>query len=164
MRVKRFIFLTVLLSGPGLIGIQAQQIHEAIPAAGSEASGSGGSVNYSVGQVFYIHSSGTAGSVSQGVQQPYEIFVVVGMDEAGYMLSVSAFPNPANDFLQLEVESEDSQDLSYRLFDFSGKLLENKRITSNNTGIDISNLVPATYFLKVMRRNKEVKVFKIIKN
>jgi hypothetical protein len=46
----------------------------------------------------------------------------------------------------------------------NGKLLESKKITGNQTSIVMSNLVPATYFVKVTESNKEVKTFKIIKN
>jgi hypothetical protein len=42
------------------------------PQAGGEATGSGGSVSYSVGQVVYTTNTGINGSVAQGVQQPYE--------------------------------------------------------------------------------------------
>ena len=45
----------VLLIGIGLTGLQAQ---EAIPALGSNASGSGGTVNYMVGQVVYTTNTG----------------------------------------------------------------------------------------------------------
>lgn len=162
MRHKRLKLSAVLLLGLGLTGLQAQ---ESVNATGGNASGSGGSVSYSVGQVVYTTNAGTSGSVAQGVQQPYEISVVTGIEEAkGINLSVTAYPNPTTDFLQLKVENEKLKDLSYQLFDMSGKLLQNEKITSNQTSIVMSNLVPATYFVKVIQGNKEVKSFKIIKN
>ena len=45
----------------------------------------------------------------------------------------------------------------------NGKLLQSEKITGNQTSIVMSNLVPATYFVKVIQGNKEVKTFKIIK-
>ena len=45
-----------------------------------------------------------------------------------------------------------------------GKLLRNEKITSNLTSIAMSNLVAATYFVKVIQGNKEIKTFKIVKN
>jgi hypothetical protein len=45
-----------------------------------------------------------------------------------------------------------------------GKLLQSEKITGNQTSIVMSNLVPATYFVRVIQNSKEVKVFKIIKN
>ncbi|WP_052172358.1 T9SS type A sorting domain-containing protein [Psychroserpens jangbogonensis] len=43
---------------------------ESINASGSEATGSGGAVSYSVGQVFYSTQTGSNGTLSEGVQQP----------------------------------------------------------------------------------------------
>lgn len=162
MRHKRLQLSAVLLLGLGLTGLQAQ---ETIPATGGNASGSGGSVSYSVGQVVYTTNTGTNGSVAQGVQQPFEISMVTGLEEAkGISLSVTAFPNPTTDYLTLSIAEFDISNLSYQLYDMQGKLLENKKITGNQTSIVMSNLVPATYFVKVTDGNKEVKTFKIIKN
>jgi hypothetical protein len=162
MRHKRLKLSAVLLLGLGLTGLQAQT---SINATGGDASGGGGSVSYSVGQVAYQTHTGTSGSVSEGVQQPFEILVVTAIEEAkGINLLVSAYPNPTTDYLQLKVESEKLKDLSFQLYDMNGKLLQKEKITGNQTSIVMSNLVPATYFVKVVQGNKEVKTFKIIKN
>ena len=163
MRHKKLKLSAVLLLGLGLTGLQAQT---AVPATGGNASGSGGTVSYSVGQVVYTtNTGGSNGTVAQGVQQPFEISVITGLEEAkGISLSLSAYPNPTTDFLNLKVENYDNTNLSYQLFDMNGKLLESKKITGNQTSIVMSNLVPATYFVKVTESNKEVKTFKIIKN
>ena len=162
MRHKRLKLSAVLLLGLGLTGLQAQT---SVNATGGDASGSGGSVSYSVGQVVYTTHAGTSGSVAEGVQQPYEISVVTGLEEAQSInLSVSAYPNPTTDYLTLSIGEFDISNLSYQLYDMNGKLLQNAKITGNQTSIVMSNLVPANYFVKVIQGNKEVKTFKIIKN
>jgi hypothetical protein len=162
MRHKKLKLSAGLLLGLALTGLQAQ---ESIHATGGNASGSGGSASYSVGQVVYTTNTGTSGSVAQGVQQPYEISVVTGLEEAkGINLSVSAYPNPTTDYLTLEVKEFDYSNLHFQLYDMSGKLLQSEKITGNQTSIVMSNLVPATYFVKVIQNNKEVKTFKVIKN
>jgi hypothetical protein len=155
-------YLLVFLFVIGLTRLQAQ---EAIFVNGGNASSSGGSVSYSVGQVAYITNTGITGSVVQGVQQPYEISIVSRIEEAtGINLVLSVYPNPATDFLTLMVENYNKENLSYQLCDINGKLIENKVIEGNGTSIVMSSLVPATYFLKVTQNNKEVKAFKIVKN
>ena len=162
MRQKRLKLSTVLLLGLGLTGLQAQ---ESVNATGGNALGDGGSVSYSVGQVVYTTNTGTNGSVAQGVQQPYEISVVTAIEDAkGINLSVSAYPNPTTDYLTLSIGEFDISNVSYQLYDMNGKLLQNEKITGNQTSIVMSNLVPATYFVKVIQGSKEVKTFKIIKN
>ncbi len=162
MRHKRLKLSAVLLLGLGLTGLQAQT---SVNATGTNASGSGGSASYSVGQLAYTTNTGTNGSVSEGVQQPFEISVVTGIEEAkGINLSVTAYPNPTTDYLTLSIADFDASKLSYQLYDMNGKLLQNEKITGNQTNIVMSNLVPATYFVKVIQGNKEFKTFKIIKN
>jgi hypothetical protein len=161
MRHKKLKLSAVLLLGLGLTGLQAQ---ESVNATGGNASGSGGSASYSVGQVVYTTNTGTNGSVVQGVQQPYEISVVTGLEEAkGIHLSVTAYPNPTTDYLTLEVKDFELSNLNFQLYDMNGKLLQSEKITGNQTSIVMSSLVPATYFVKVIQGNKEVKTFKIIK-
>lgn len=162
MRHKRLKLSAVLLLGLGLTGLQAQ---ESVNATGGNASGSGGSASYSVGQVVYTTNTGTTGSVAQGVQQPFEISVVTAIEEAkGVNLLISAFPNPTTDFLQLHVESEKLKDLSFHLYDMSGKLLQAKILTGTVTQIDMSSYVPSIYFVRVISGSQSIKVFKIIKN
>jgi hypothetical protein len=162
MRHKRLKLSAVLLLGLGLTGLQAQT---SVNATDGDVSGSGGSVSYSVGQVVYTTHTGTSGSVAEGVQQPYEISVVTGLEEAQSInLSVTAYPNPTTDYLTLEVKDVELLNLHFQLYDMNGKLLQNEKITGNQTSIVMSNLLPATYFVKVIQGNKEVKTFKIIKN
>ena len=142
---------------------------DAIPASGGNASGNGGSVSYSVGQVVYTTNTGTNGSVAQGVQQPFEISVVTGIENPMKInLSCKAYPNPATTFLTLKVENFDHQNLSYQLYDISGKLLEDKKIESNEATIFMEHRPAATYLLKVVQVNYstplEIKTFKIVKN
>lgn len=145
----------------GLTGLQAQ---ESINATGGNASGSGGSLSYSVGQVEYTTNKGPKGSVEQGVQQPFEISAETGMEEAkGINLSVSTYPNPTTGNLILSINEFNISNLSYQLYDIQGKLLQNEKITGNQTSIVMSDLVTANYFVKVIQGNKEVKTFKIIK-
>ena len=138
---------------------------EVIPATGGNATGSGGSVSYSVGQVFYSTYTGTTGSVAEGVQQPYEISVVTGIPEAmGIELVVSAFPNPVTDFLILRVDRYDPKDLSYQLFDINGRMVMIGRIIGEETIIDMTGQTRALYLLKVTDNNEIIKVFRIIKH
>ncbi|MEI6580475.1 MAG: T9SS type A sorting domain-containing protein [Eubacteriales bacterium] len=165
MRQKKLKVSVILLLGLGPIWMQAQTT---VPATGGNASGTEGTVNYSVGQVIYNTHTGPNGSVAHGVLQPFEISVISGVEELkGINLRVSAYPNPSTDFLQLEVDASTTlsiQSISYQLFDMNGKPLVNKKLEGKQTSIVMSNLVPTTYFLKVIQDNKEVKRFKIIKN
>lgn len=133
--------------------------------SGGEATGSGGTVSYTVGQIVYKTKTGVNGSVAEGVQQPYEISVVTGIEEAkGISLNVSAYPNPTSDYLTIRVENYETTNLQYQVFGINGNLLQTVKATGQETQIETNNLVPANYFVKVLDNKKEIKVFKIIKN
>ena len=166
---RKKIKLSFLLLSLGFT-VQAQQ---ATVAAGGTASGSGGTVSYSIGQVVYTTATGSTGSVAQGVQQTYEIIAVSGIEEAKEIsLEVSAYPNPTTDHLTLTVGTSVSlsdQLMTYRLLDMNGKVIETQKIINDQTIIVMSNLLPANYFLTVIKTMdgkspQEVKTFKITKN
>jgi len=159
---KRTIILVLTL----FVAIISTKAQEAVITAGGEASGGGGSVSYTVGQTVYTTETGTNGnSIAQGVQQPFEISVVLGIPEAkGINLCVSAYPNPTTDFLTVKVENYETTNLEYQVFDINGKLLQTVKATGTETQIETNNLIPANYFVKVLDNKKEIKVFKIIKS
>ena len=103
--------------------------------------------------------------MAQGVQQPFEISIVTELEEAkDISLNFSAYPNPATDLLKLKIENNKTGNLTYLLYDISGKLLENKKMEESETNISMRTLSPSTYFLIIKDDNKEVKTFRIIKN
>jgi hypothetical protein len=109
LKVKSLLVATLLTFAFSLSTVSAQT---SVNATGGDASGSGGSASYSVGQVAYQTHTGTSGSVAEGVQQPYEISVVTSIEEANDIkLSITAYPNPTTDYLELKVESEKLNDL-----------------------------------------------------
>jgi len=164
MKNKKTKLTALLLLGIGFNQVYAQQT---TTASSGNASGSGGSVAYSIGQIVYTTNTGTTGSVVQGVQQPYEISIRTGLSETGINLNLSAYPNPTTNYLMLEIgayASPSNQTMSYQLYDISGKLLESNAIVANSTTIKMEQLATGNYFLKVSQNNTLLKTFKIIKN
>lgn len=140
------------------------QAQESTNAAGGDASGSGGSVAYSVGQVVYTSNTNGSESVSQGVQQTYEISDV-GIKETELNISLVAFPNPTAENLTIEISDYNNEKLKYQLYDMQGKLLNSGDIVAKQTQIDMLNLSRASYFVNVLNEeNIKVQSFKIIKN
>ena len=159
--MKKLLFLAAFTVS--IVGLHAQ---ESTSSSGGEASGDGGTVSYSVGQVVYSTHSGTTGSVSEGIQQPYEISVIIGLEETGINLNISAFPNPTTDYLILKIADDAHQESRFTitLYDLNGRVIEQQIVVSNETAIDMASLNAATYIIKVTSENEEVKTFKIIKN
>lgn len=143
------------------LGLTAQQVN--LPAGG-EATGSGGTVSYSVGQVFYHTQIETAGSVAEGVQQPYEISIITTniSAENGYELQV--YPNPTSHFLTLKTGEVPGIKTNCQVFNGEGKLVMNFELLDLETQIDFSTCKPGTYYLIVREKSLVISTFKIIKN
>ena len=154
----------ILLLTAGLLWAGLAQAQESANTSGGDATGTGGAVAYSVGQVVYTTNTGTNGSVAQGVQNAYEIYSV-GIKETAMNISLTAFPNPTTENLTLQISDFNNEKLMYQLFDMQGKQLSNGQITAQQTQINMNSLPVATYFINVVNQeNKKVQSFKIIKN
>ncbi len=150
-----------------LLGFCLAEMHaqEAISPMGGNASGNGGSMSYTLGQLACQTHWAKNAYLTEGVQQPYEISVITGVEEASAIsLSLKAYPNPASTQLTLEVPDFQSGLMAYALYDLSGRCLRNNTLTESLSIINMRALPAGAYFLKVTDGSKELKTFKIIKN
>ena len=160
MKLKKVKITLLFITGPGLCGLKAQ---DAVPAAGGDITGTGGSAAISIGQVPYTTITGSGGSSNEGVQQPYVITVTTGIDK-NPDINLSLYPNPSTAFINLNTGNQNLNNLSFELFDMQGKLLVNQTVTNRETLVQMTEFVPGIYFLKVIDNKSELKTFKIIKN
>jgi Secretion system C-terminal sorting domain len=159
MKTKKLLLL--MLFGFLIQNVQAQKD---LVASGGNATGIGGKVSYSIGQVAYTTAIGSGGTVNQGVQQPFEI-VTLGTDNFPEItLSMSVYPNPTTSLVNLKVDNFNYENLSFFLCDITGKQLQSQKITAGETQIQMEDFPQAVYFLNVSDGNKSLKTFKIIKN
>ena len=152
--------ITTFLLSVSLGALQAQQ---AVLTSGGDATGSGGSAGYSIGQTVYSTTSGANGSVAQGVQQAFEISTL-GIGDNSVALSSVAYPNPTANLLTLNVNDFNEGNMEYVLFDLQGRELLRQKIKQATTQIQMQHLSASIYLLEIINENKLVKTFKIIKN
>lgn len=131
---------------------------------GGQASGGSGTVSYSIGQLAYITNVGSSGRITQGVQQPHELFSVGIKEFDNAFLVCQVYPNPTSSTLSVKVENYNFENLSIQLYDVRGKLILTEKITGPETIISLEHLSNASYYLTVQEFNKELKSFQIIKN
>lgn len=141
---------------------------KSVNTAGGDVSNSTGSVSYSVGQVVFSSFSGNGAHITEGVQHPFEIFIITSItDPAGLMITLSVFPNPVTELLTLEIESPDQinpKEFHYRLVDMNGKVLKYKQVKEETTVINMGGHQPGMYFLQVTGNERHgVGLYKIIK-
>jgi len=159
-KIKKLKLTAILLAGLGISTLYAQQ---SVNTSGGDATGSGGSVSYSVGQVTYTAIGNATGSINQGVQQPYE-FYTNSIDENTFIsLKMTIYPNPTSASVTLRIDNPNPENYTFQLYDINGKLLTNQKISNPETSVPMENLTAGSYFLNVAGNNKILKSFKIIK-
>lgn len=134
----------------------------AIVPVGGTASGSGGTATYTVGQSAVQTNGNGSVSISEGVQQPYEISVVGVDNYPGISLAMSVYPNPTVGNVKLTVNNEQLTG-EVKVFDKNGKYLFSKKIGGNETEIPMSDLATGTYFVNVVSGTQLLKSFKVVK-
>jgi hypothetical protein len=150
------------LVGGLLLATQLMYAQQSIPATGGDATGSGGSSSYTVGQLVYTTTTGS-GSVIQGIQQSIELFTLSNPQLSTVNLSAVIYPNPTSDYVMLKISDTALYNLSYHLIDINGKAISNGSLTNGDTQINMQQLAVGMYILKVSQNSQELKTFKIIK-
>lgn len=158
--MKKVMFTACLI---GIISpsLKAQQ---GTVAAGGNASGTNGSLSYSIGQIDYINISTAGGTITEGLQQPYEIYVITGIDQSAINLNFKVYPNPTADHVMLTAATLNNQPFSYILTDGQGKHLFHEKLIGNAAKIPMGELPSGIYFIQVIDNDREIKSFKVIKN
>lgn len=127
--------------------------------AGMDIQNKIGSVSYSIGNVFYSTKSKGV-SINEGMQQSYIINEIFRKST----LRVSLFPNPTNDLVYFKVENLNYKNLSFRLYDITGRLISSGRIVNHQSVLSLQNFPNNVFIVKVFRGELEEQSFKILKS
>lgn len=137
---------------------------ESVNASGGGVTNVSNTISYSIGQPFYHQISGGGIILTEGVQQPYEIITMGTSEYSGIELGIKVYPNPTSSLLFLKIDGVALKDLSYQLFDSSGRNIFKDKIKQTETSIDLSSKPSGVYILSVFNTEKSIKTFKILKN
>ena len=158
--MKRILLMKVLVVAILPLGLMRAQT--AMLATGNTATGATGSVSYSVGQITYS-AKGANNEITEGVQQPYEIVTLAVSENGNAEKNISLYPNPVKDVLFVDFNQEMYSNSSYQLYDTQGKLIRKGNFSQKKNELDFSSLSSSMYIMRIMRENKILITFKIIK-
>ncbi len=156
--MKTNILLLTFLTGISSLAFSQQ----ATVAAGGVATGSGGSVSYSIGQVACSAVSGPTGSIIQGVQQPHDL-LITNIKEASTSFEAAVYPNPAAESVRITLGTDPTEAIQCNLFDMSGKLVSTRSLSSRQLDMNLNELPVAAYTLQISNSKSTLKTFRIIK-
>ena len=138
----------------------------AIVPVGGDAQSNNGSVSYTVGQIAVQAVSNSSGiSVAEGVQQPYEILTVGVDDYPQITLNAVVYPNPTENFAQLQLNGFEipAGGLRAILYDGSGKVLQTLPVTEDLTPFQIGHYATGSYYLELRNGTRVLKTFKVVR-
>lgn len=138
--------------------VHAQQ---AVLTTGGDASGSSGSVSFSLGQVTDEAQNNDNGIVSQGVQQTYpDIPTAVHTNGPNEVASV--FPTVSNGTVNL-VLPEGTGSWSVTLFDSNGRLVYTAKLAEGTHELSLRPCADGMYQLRLRRADGAVQTFTLIR-
>ena len=156
MIMKIILLFLVVIYCPVLL---AQQV---VATAGSSMRNASGNITYTIGEGVSQTISKGDKTLTQGFHQTtLSVSSINEIKELDFTISV--FPNPTYDFVNLVVSKEDVLGFKYQIFDINGKLISQKKLLGNETYVSFQHLSSGLYLLKVKDGSQELKSFKIIK-
>jgi hypothetical protein len=158
---RKSFFFTLLLLTIVTTGVWAQQV---VSSAGASATGTNVQLSWNIGEPVIETFTGTSAILTQGLLQTR--LVVTALDPMVFPeLTLMVYPNPVSTSLSLHIQGDIPKDLSFRLFDLNGKLLQLKKIEILPEIIHMENFAQGVYLLKVNGKGDEpLKTFRIVRN
>ena len=158
MKNYLLVFIIVTVS----VSVKAQQL-EVVWTWGDFYENSSGSLSWTLGELVIETLWETDFILTQGFQQSkLTVTAIDDLQTSGIELSV--YPNPANNFLSIEVKTDKQRDLLLSLYDLNGKLILQKKITGSKQTVQMQNYKSAIYILKISEGNKKIMTYQIVKH
>jgi hypothetical protein len=153
--------MIVFLSG---LTIKSQNMQQQVISASGDAMRSAETIiEWTLGEpVIATHTEGSI-MLTQGFHQPKLVVTVIKTLE-GLPYAVEAYPNPTDDLLLIQLKKTEIKDFQFVLYNVNGKVLKQEPLASDVTGINMDSYPAGVYLLKIMRLDKEIKTFEIIKH
>jgi hypothetical protein len=134
----------------------------AIVTGGGDAVSSSGSVSFSIGQISNAQAIASTGSLSEGVQQPFEFFEV-SVNELLREIGISLFPNPALTDVMIELPVF-REGIVARFYSSNGSLIEEVNIKTKSTSVNVRNWSASTYYIHLSDSAGNTSSYKLVKH
>ena len=140
----------------------------AVPAIGTDYNATSLLVSaLNDGVTYYVHVRNTCNSVDIVSVSPwstisFKTFPLGVIDVNNLPFAISAYPNPINDILTIDIKGKLGQSSKVTIIDVTGKVLINTIISNHTTEINMSALPAGNYILKYTDGNHD-EIMKVTK-
>ncbi len=120
-------------------------------------------ITFSVGQIDFESISDQDFTISQGLQQPFEISDIVSINEVILDIELAIFPNPTYNVINIINLSNTERFLLVEMFDLAGSKIISERWSERSITLQIDSYPAGMYVLKISDENQISKSYKISK-
>ena len=160
----------LLLFSLSVLCVAGQSISSYVIASAGESAEAGGiNINWTLGEIAIetLKDDGETIILTQGFQQGYfEITSIDGPKPLSNTFNLNIYPNPASEYIWVNLESDEIKDAIVELYDLKGRLVYNNKfdITEGPNRINLQELNASQYVLRVVDTAGNVlQTFKLIK-
>ena len=110
-------------------------------------------ITYTTGAYTHVrtYEIGIAGAQTSGVEETNNS-------------DLSVYPNPTTGIFHFTLpESSSLENITYKIYDVYGKLLESSTVTTNTTTVDLTNYASGVYMIQILDQNTTLSQQKIIR-
>ena len=160
------LFFTLILAALSVQGMAQKLTPTVVSSGGSYFSAGGYTLSATIGEIAVTTLKTASLTLTQGFQQPYDIGTSI--KETGLDWSITAYPNPVSEFLNIRFDLTDPIDLNVEIMDMSGRkhmIRELYYITPGEiVTFDMSGFVRGVYLVRIYTPDWRVqKTYKIQK-
>ena len=162
--MKRLVLVTIAC----IIGVYTygQSVSSSVIATAGESVENGSvNVSWTLGEIAVETIEGTNVTLTQGFQQGYFEVVSIG-DPLSNEFELNVYPNPATEFIWIDLKSNEVISSIIEIYNMDGKLVYNEKWEFGNgpNQIMINELNASQYILRISDSNgKVLQTFKLIK-
>jgi hypothetical protein len=137
----------------------AQQV---ATTAGGTYENSNGSFAFTLGEPVILTLESDGIILTQGFHQNNIQVAITAVNDPVFS-AIKVFPNPTADKLFIHLENTNQYGSTYLLHNFNGQQLSAGNITGMEAAIEFTSYVPGTYVLTILRDEKAMITYKLIK-
>ena len=122
MRIKKLELSVILLLGIGLTGLHAQtNFPELVSSSGNHFENSSFQMDWSIGEIAIETYAQGSFTLTQGLHQ--NTYTVTAINDLPlFDVNITAYPNPASDFITIENSEDLQKELAIEISDIKGKV------------------------------------------
>ncbi len=134
---------------------------DAIASSGSTFSDGTSQLDWTLGEPATFTFTAGSTILTQGFHQPN--LLITALSDAAEEVSLTVFPNPVIDQVQLQFGLE-KENVTVELLSADGKLLSSQNaVHVKNLSVDMETCVAGTYLLSVKDKHSKTRTYRIIK-